>query len=156
MKIINLIGILIFFALSAKGQDSAIIYFQKAMISESLEDEITYYNKTLEIDSSYFEVYLLRGIAYYNSKEYLKAILDFKSLQKYDSLNAKAYYYSALSNWQLGNYSDAMKYINKSIEIDKYYADAYGTRGIWKNMLESNIPAKSGDRDLRKAKRLKK
>jgi tetratricopeptide (TPR) repeat protein len=136
------------------SQEKAEDYFQKGLIDQDLKLVISDFSNAIRLKPDYKEAYFYRASAYRNYKDYNNALLDINYAISLDSLNVDYYDLQGLIFIDLSEHTKAFNSFNKAIKINPEYAQAYYHRGIMKNMLESNIPAKSGCSDIKKAKSL--
>ena len=105
------------------------------------------YNKVIQINPNFTEVYNKRGRYYLNLRKYKQAIKD---LEKAIQLNpnfaeaynncGKAYYW--LANYKQENYKKVITYYDKAIQLNPNFAEAYYNRGkayIWLRNYEQVI-----------------
>jgi tetratricopeptide (TPR) repeat protein len=71
-----------------------------------------------------------RGLAYYDSELYSKAIEDYNNVILLDSLDFEAYYNHGLAYYKIGDCAAANLDFNKTIEISPDYANAYTSIGL--------------------------
>lgn len=104
------------FTYGKKGQhDKAILEFTKA----------------IEIDPTWAEPYVYRGIVYLEAKyQYDKAIADFNKALDIDPRHADAYFNRGLAYDSQEEYEKAISDYSKVIEINPDRADAYLNRGV--------------------------
>ena len=74
--------------------------------------------------------YRTRGIAYYNSEEYDRAIADYDKALKLDPAFASAYDSRGVTYSIKGEYDRALADSNKALELDPAFASAYINRGL--------------------------
>lgn len=110
----NLDEVLIF------NKQSAIAYFYKGVVYQSLSDEenaIDSYTKSINLDKKMIDAYFNRGQILFK-KEPKKALDDFVSAVALDPKFLDAYYSIAVIQRQLGQYEEALKNLDKIIEIE--------------------------------------
>ncbi len=81
---------------------------------------------TAQLFSQNFE----KGIGYYKSKNYKKAITELKRVAEIDNNNYLAPYYIGMSFLMLEDVENSLDYFTKSIQINGKYADAFNSRGL--------------------------
>jgi tetratricopeptide (TPR) repeat protein len=96
------------------------------------------FNKAIELNPNFIDAYYNRGKYYGRSGDSISAISDFELLIKIDPSNYEYYYYLALSagqQWIKTNetqedyYNLALQNLNKCIEINDTFVEAYLDRG---------------------------
>lgn len=107
------------------------------------DDAIIYFNKAIVDDPTYSLPYKERGYSYFIKRDYEKALNDFK---KYESLkenisDADFYYDKAWCLNEIGKYEDAAQSLNKCIQLDFTYTNAYSELGFSYYMLQRNDEA---------------
>jgi tetratricopeptide (TPR) repeat protein len=112
------------------------------------DDALPYFNKALGLDANYALAYKERGNTYYKKKDYEKALDDYN---KYEAIatnitDAVYYYNKGWAENDLRKYSDAVKSLKKSVEIDSKYADAFSELGYAYYKLDLNDEAISNYR----------
>ncbi len=77
---------------------------------------------------------LNRGIAYWNKKEYARALLDYNALIQANPADAEAYYNRGLVYMDQNKNNDALadfeKYVSMDVTSKDYLADGYLNKGI--------------------------
>lgn len=149
-----LILILLFVPFYLFSQERAEDYFNKGLINQDLGLVISNFSNAIRLKPDYKEAYFYRAFAYSYNKEYDKALLDVNKAISLDSLSSNYYDLQGLIFMDLRKYNEAFVSFNNAIKKNPQFAQAYYHRGILKNMLESNVPAKSGCSDIKKAKSL--
>jgi tetratricopeptide (TPR) repeat protein len=79
------------------------------------------------------KLYRGKGIAYYHSKDYDKAILEFKkalTINELSQLDVDILYYIGSSLMNIGSYDEAIELYSDLIRRDKKSADAYSSRAL--------------------------
>ena len=119
--------------------EEAILKFKegnKKIAIRHYREAIGFYNEALALDSSIKEAYKNRGICYSLLAEHENAIHDFNSAIAYsDKDDVALYSYRGFAHAELGDYDKGMVDINKAIELDETFEEAYLNRGIiflWK------------------------
>ena len=90
---------------------------------------IDQYNKAIQIDPDYANVYNWRGGAYHELGQYRDAITNHNKAIQIDPDFAWAYNGRGVAYSALGQYRDAITNHNKAIQLDPDYANAYNWRG---------------------------
>lgn len=99
------------------------------------DSAIVYYNKVIELDSTYLNAYLQRGFCRNLLKEYKFAIADFSKVISLDPSHKWAYDSRGSSKNSMGDYSGAMEDFNKALELDPDDQEAYNNRGFTKKAM---------------------
>ncbi|HRH48680.1 MAG TPA: tetratricopeptide repeat protein [Panacibacter sp.] len=96
-----------------------------------------YADKAIQVDPSFPLLYLIKGNAWHNKKEYEKAIEDYNKAIALDEKNAIAYYNRG-NTWKAKKeYDKAIEDYNKAIALDEKLAMAYNNRGnAWSDKKE--------------------
>ena len=101
---------------------------------QNYEEAIKCYTKIIEIDPNFKEAYNNRGLAYYNLKDYDKAIDDYAKAIEIDVDNnfKEVYKNRGLLYNLLGEYKKAINDYNKAIklDVDNNFKEAYNNRGL--------------------------
>lgn len=135
----------------AGPQDKATYNFEMGYAYKGLkkyDDALPYFNKALGLDANYALAYKERGNTYYKKKDYEKALDDYN---KYEAIatnitDAVYYYNKGWAENDMRKYSDAVKSLKKSVEIDSKYADAFSELGYAYYKLDLNDEAISNYR----------
>jgi tetratricopeptide (TPR) repeat protein len=88
------------------------------LTKKNFQDALSNFNRTIDLDPSIQEAFLMRGILYLEKEMYREAITDFT---KYISLNPKdyeAYNNRGFAYFLLGEYKKAEKDLKSSLEIN--------------------------------------
>ncbi len=102
----------------------------------NLEQALSDYNTTLELDPNLAEVYVNRGNVYYRQKKYDMAVHDYDVVvqtlpeETATCCKVEAYYNRGLAEHMLGNLEQAIKDYSAAIDLDVNYARAYKARGV--------------------------
>ncbi|MFO7843756.1 MAG: tetratricopeptide repeat protein, partial [Bacteroidales bacterium] len=108
---------------------------------EKEDAAINDYNKVLAIDSTNFSAWFGRGLVYLNNEDYQNALHDFEKAESID-ITTDLLYFLGFTESNLENYQAALDDLNRVIERDSLYAEAYHQRGIvWANLdnLEASV-----------------
>ncbi|WP_300752529.1 tetratricopeptide repeat protein [uncultured Brachyspira sp.] len=76
---------------------------------KNYNEAIEYFNKTLELDSSFFDVYYSRGVAEYHLKFYENAVSDFTKALEVNPNLQNAYYIRALCYAKINKHKKAIE-----------------------------------------------
>ena len=91
---------------------------------------VYYYNKAINLNEDYTEVYLDRGYAYTELGQYQRAFEDFNKAISLKKDYADAYNNRGTAYAKFGQYQSAFDDFNKAISLKKDHADAYDNRAI--------------------------
>jgi tetratricopeptide (TPR) repeat protein len=94
-------------------------------VFEQCKEDIANFSKAIKNNPSDSNNYLNRGIAYYDSRDFSKALADFDKVIELDRAYADAFYYSE-------HYSKALN----DIWLNRTYADAFYHRSLVNNARE--------------------
>ncbi|NOY09134.1 MAG: tetratricopeptide repeat protein [Spirochaetes bacterium] len=73
---------------------------------------------------------LERGIKLYNLKQYDKALNEFKAIEDKKNLNIEVMYYIGLCLTQLGNYDDALLYLEQVVQSEFSFLHIFQSRMV--------------------------
>ena len=142
------------FVINNLSPDYAEAYNARALVftnNKTKEDDtkaLNDFNKAIELNPNFEDAYYNRGKFYGRSGDQISAISDFELLINIDSSNYEYYYYLALAagqQWIKTNetqeeyYILALQSLNKCIEINGTFADAYLDRGSLYGMKHNFI-----------------
>lgn len=108
----------------------------KGYYSKDPQTQIEYYSKALLLWKDVYGIkiksgiYVNRGSAYQNLKQYDKAISDYNKAIELNPADADAYYGRGLVYYYLKQYNRAIDDYSKAIELNPNFAYAYNNRGI--------------------------
>jgi tetratricopeptide (TPR) repeat protein len=91
---------------------------------------VYYYNKAINLNEDYTEVYLDRGYAYTQLGQHQSAFEDFNKVISLKKDSADAYNNRGTAYAKFGQYQSAFEDFNRAISLKKDSADAYGNRAI--------------------------
>ncbi len=103
---------------------------QRFFIEGKHKESMEAFTKVIESGEKSEIAYLSRGAAYFQLKEYDKAIADFSAVIGKNEKNARAYFYRAMSYNAKGEYIKALEDLNKSIELKPDQGAAFFARGV--------------------------
>ena len=92
-------------------------------------EELTYYDKAIEVNPHYYVAYSNRGDAYDSLGDYKQAIGNFDRAIEIKPTFAEAYSNRGVAYWRMGNYKQAIGDFDRAVEIKPRYAEAYYNRG---------------------------
>jgi len=110
-------------------QKEAKKWFQKAIDASTAQLAIEYYTKAIELNPEYAEAYYKRGTAYYNLKEYDKAIADYNKAMELDPKYAEISYNPAIAHCIKNDPERAIEKFTKAVKLNPKDAEAYYRRG---------------------------
>ncbi|MBM2837536.1 MAG: repeat-containing protein YrrB [Deltaproteobacteria bacterium] len=87
-------------------------------------------SKAIELDPKYVYAYIIRGLAYSELGDNIRAIVDYDRAIELNPKYANAYGNRGLAYSNLGDKIRAIADYNKAIELDPKYANAYSNRGV--------------------------
>jgi tetratricopeptide (TPR) repeat protein len=108
----------------------ALLYFNKAFLSENNEERISLYGKATENDSTFTAAFNNRGICYYIVGEYLKAIEDFKKVLILDTYYTSIYTNLGLCYYQLKDYKESINQFTLALQVGEKELIIFMTRGM--------------------------
>jgi tetratricopeptide (TPR) repeat protein len=101
------------------------------------DDEIERLIEIIESNPDDAEAYYNRGIAYYDIKDYNKAINDYSKAIELNPDDAKTYFYRGNAYGRIEDYDKAINDFSKAIELNPDYAEAYNNRGNAYNKIKN-------------------
>jgi tetratricopeptide (TPR) repeat protein len=122
------------------------VYLELGYAYEKLNkknDAIANYNKCLELDKDHALAYKYLGILYYDQYQYQKALDNLHSflLLRPDSDDDDVYFRKAVSENELGNYTQALSSIAKAYELNPSYVKYLNEFGYTHLMLQNTDSA---------------
>jgi tetratricopeptide (TPR) repeat protein len=93
------------------------------------KDSASLYDAVCKKYPSAAEAYNSRGLAYYEKKDFARALNDFEKALKIDPRNPGIYVNLGILYFDLGDDAGALANYNRAIQIDARCADAYNNRG---------------------------
>jgi len=112
----------------------------KKMMRDKLELAITELGKSIELDPTDADTYILRGEAYIGLGQYSKAIADSDAVIKLNPKNACAYNMRGKAYLGQGNHKKAIKNFDKAIMFKSEYPEAFALRGCaYKAMWQTKL-----------------
>ena len=94
------------------------------------EQAIQYYDKAIELDQDFTEVYYYRGVAYRSKGDFDHAIQDCTKAIGLNSNYAEAYNNRGVAYIDKGDFDHAIQDCTKAIGLNSNYAEAYNNRGV--------------------------
>lgn len=114
-------------------------YYNLGLIKSNMgehDEAIVNFNKSIELNNKYDNVYNNRGSTYLLLEKYDEAIKDFNKAIKLNNKFKWAYLNRGITKNELKQYNKAIKDFDKVIEIDCKYKEAHLNRGISNFYLE--------------------
>ena len=131
------------------------LHYWKGFIEQrngNLESAIKSYDKASELDNEYPTVYISRGSAYLDLKEYDKAIANYTIAIKLSPENEEPYAYRGRAYYEIDSLKNSKDDFDKSITLNKNFGYAYSNRALLKfTKLNDKV---GGCEDLNKAAEL--
>lgn len=119
--------------IAQEGQTRAFYFYEKGLKARSLSEKIKYFQKAVELDSSFQEGLYYLGITYYQKSDYHNAVEYLQKAVKLDSvlfqkvqpylINAYNFYASELIEHE--SYDDAILIADKAVKLDENFASTY-------------------------------
>ncbi|MFH1783168.1 MAG: tetratricopeptide repeat protein [Candidatus Omnitrophota bacterium] len=111
-------------------KDSEVAYNNLGVIyakEEEYEKAIDMFKKSVDVRYTYQDPYFNLGKAYNSTEQYVKAIEAYKKGMQFakDKVSPITYHSIAFAYSKVGNIESAIKYINKSLEMDPDYGPGY-------------------------------
>jgi tetratricopeptide (TPR) repeat protein len=124
------------------------VYLELGYAYEKLNkknDAIANYNKCLELDKDHALAYKYLGIVYYDQYQYQKALDNLHSflILRPDSDDDDVYFRKAVSENELGFYTEALMSITKAYELNPSYVKYFNETGYTHIMLQNTDSALS-------------
>ena len=111
-----------FYYYAKRGLD----YFSRNQYKQAIPE----FNKAIELNPNYDELYLHRGCCYRRLNKFEPAIRDFNKTAELNPRNVLAYYdLGELYSVGLRQQETAIQYYDKAIELNTYHRDSYLNRG---------------------------
>lgn len=88
------------------------------------------YNKAIQIDPNYAEVYVSRGVAYYYKGDIKAAVADYDAAIKINPSLIGAFYNRGLAYGNTGNLDQAVSDFTQAIKLKRDHAEAFYNRGL--------------------------
>ncbi len=135
-----LVCMLVFVSVSSAQSPAAKNAINAALACQEVDYDckINNFTKVIELDSTIFEAYLERGIAYRKKNQNDLALADLNKALELRSDSAKAYYFRGIVNGEKGNLEMALADFNKTIQLRPDVADSYNNRGFTYRRLGNN------------------
>jgi tetratricopeptide (TPR) repeat protein len=139
-------------AVSCSQSSDAFVQKAKSLLKEGKPREsLEYLNKAIDKDASNAEAFNMRGVAYFELKEYQNAMMDYDQAIKIQPDQYKAYLNRALLSSFQNKADKALEDYNKALQLAPDTADLYLNRGQVLVQLDSSAAA---IRDFEKATQL--
>ena len=108
-------------------------YFNKALdayLDDDLKESLKNLNKSLEEDPNYSSSLLLKGRIFEKTKDYTRALDQYKKGSKVEEPNASIYFALGYLYGQMGEHELAIKNYLLAIEIQPKFPEAYNNIGV--------------------------
>ncbi len=118
-----------------KYSDYSIFYYSRGLLSnykKQYKKAIEDFDKALELDNkgNLKKIYISRGIAYENLKEFDDAILDLSAYIQHDNTNINALYHRGFNYYQIEDYNEAIDDFNEVVKLDDKNGYAFYNLGM--------------------------
>jgi len=111
---------------------------------------IEYLTHVIRLDPNLAEVFVNRGNAYFNLKQFDLAVADYNQSIRLEPNFAMAYYNRGVANANLKQFDQTVKDFSRAIRIDQNYATAYNNRGsAYANLNQPNRAITDYDQAIR-------
>ena len=124
----------------ASDCDLAPHYFNKGKFTTDAQKSLQYYEKAIEACPGYIRPYELIGNIYRKQHQNGKALSYFEKAAELGSKNSKLYYYFSLLLFEKGDLEDAIRHINRSLEIRPGYPAAVSLKKEIEKVMDSQGP----------------
>lgn len=91
---------------------------------------IEYFKTALRLNPKSEEAYFGRAYYYQQTKQYKKALVDYRKVVSINPSSDRAYYNVGMINFDVEQYDEALRSWNICIEMNNAYLDAYYMRGL--------------------------
>lgn len=91
---------------------------------------IEYFSTAIRLNPRSVEAYFGRAYYYQLTKQYQKALFDYRKVIDFDPSNDKAYYNVGYINFEAQKYDEALRSWNICIQMNNHNIDAYYMRGL--------------------------
>ena len=121
-----------------------IAYNERGNAKDSMGDHagaIVDFDKALEIDPQFKEVYYNRGIAKNNMGDHVGAVADFDRALEANPQDAKVYFNRGAAKGNMGDHAAAIADFDKALKINPQLAGVYYNRGHTKNNMGDHAAA---------------
>jgi tetratricopeptide (TPR) repeat protein len=108
---------------------------------EKYEEAIAYFDKAIELDPNFAEVWVNRGTAKGNLKRHKEAITDFDKAIELNPNDVKAWVNRGAAKGNLQRNKEAIADYDKAIELNPNDVEAWINRGVAKGNLQRNKEA---------------
>ena len=132
--------LLLVFANLSMAQETAVAYTEVGMQNfenRKYMDAIVNFNKAIEIDSTYYQAYYMRGNVKKIFEDQHGAMKDFNEAIDLNPKLFEAYFERGNIKFVLQDYYGAIADYSKTIELNENHVEAYFKRGQAKHQLEA-------------------
>ena len=112
------------------GQDILRLW-QQAQMPDGSNESLFAANRNLIVNEPTAELYITRGLVYFEREDYYSAEADFQSAAALTP-SVEAYFNIAVSQEKINNIKAAMRSYDKAIELDEKFALSWFNRGLLK------------------------
>ena len=127
---------LIGFIANEKNYETVAVLFYQGLASDNkgeYEEAIKKYDKAIELNSNYAEIYNNRGVVKNKLRKYQEAIADYNKAIELNPNYVEAYNNRGNAKKDLGQHQEAIADYDKAIELNPDFAGAYSNRGATKS-----------------------
>lgn len=117
---------------------------QLGLLNSALQNKSTpeYFAAAIRINPKSTEAYFGRAVYYQQSKQYQKALTDYRKTIDMDPANDRAYYNVGIINFEVEKYDEALRSFSICIQMNNNYTEAYYMRGLIHEMRNNKAEAK--------------
>jgi tetratricopeptide (TPR) repeat protein len=101
-----------------------------------------YFTAAIRINPKSTEAYFGRAYYYQQTKQYQKALFDYRKVIDIDPSNDRAYYNVGMINFDAEKYEEALRSFNICVQMNNNYTEAYYMRGLVHEELNNKADAK--------------
>ncbi len=101
-----------------------------------------YFTAAIRINPKSTEAYFGRAYYYQQTKQYQKALFDYRKVIDIDPSNDKSYYNVGMINFDVEKYDEALRSFNICVQMNNNYTEAYYMRGLIHEMRKHGQDAK--------------
>jgi tetratricopeptide (TPR) repeat protein len=111
-----------------KNKNEAQKEYIKALAEKDSTKKLSYLNKAIELDNTKYNYYWARGYEYTILENRKQALEDYKSALILNSNSAELLCNIGSVHYELNEYKDAIKYLDKALELNPKYENALLTK----------------------------
>ncbi|MGK7390563.1 MAG: tetratricopeptide repeat protein [Candidatus Cyclobacteriaceae bacterium M2_1C_046] len=105
------------------------------------KEAIENYSKAIQISPKNFEYHNSRGVVYYKSQDYYRAIGDFYTATELSPENYMPWYNIAYAMYQMGDANNANKHVTQALALSDEYCDSHNLKGLILSELQQQDSA---------------